>query len=277
MSTAHGRASGAFGPALGTLIAFAAAGCATKADVQTLESSMVEEMSQIRDDQVEVVTRLQVAVDSLDAAMARRASQGEGEMDRRVQRLESSLSQLLDITLQNNQLLNDLLTQRPASVGVVGPTGGAADSDVLAGSDPMGGTARGGGSATGADGDAATQLYALALEEFRKGNLETARGGLQEFLARNPDHDLAPDAQYHIARTYEDGDDVAMALTEYQRVTELFPDSGRAPTALWRRGLIEVSRGNTSVARRLFTQIETGYPNSPELPLARQELAKLGG
>ncbi len=254
------------------LFAFAAAGCATKADVQTLESSMVEEMSQIRDDQVRVVQRLQSAVDSLDAAMARRAMQGEGEMDRRVERLESSLSALLDISLQNNQLLNDLLTQRPASLGVAA---GALAGGTAAGNVAAGGVMDG---ATGGQGaDSATQFYAMALEEFRKGNLETARGALQEFLARNPTHDLAPDAQYHIGRTHEDGGDAARALIEYQRVTELFPDSPRAPTSLWRRGLIEVARGNTAIARRLFTQIETGYPNSPELTLAQQELAKLGG
>jgi TolA-binding protein len=132
------------------------------------------------------------------------------------------------------------------------------------------------GASPGQSADSGTQFYAMALEEFRKGNLETARGALQEFLARHPMHDLAPDAQYHIGRTHEDGGDAAKALIEYQRVTELFPDSPRAPTSLWRRGLIEVSRGNTAVARRLFTQIETGYPNSPELTLAQQELAKLG-
>ncbi|MFV1985898.1 MAG: tol-pal system YbgF family protein [Gemmatimonadota bacterium] len=247
------------------VFALVAAGCATKADVQTLESSMVEEMSQIRDDQVQVVERLQSAVDGLDAAMARRAQQGEGEMDRRVQRLESSLSELLDITLQNNQLLNDLLTQRPASLGVAAGAAGAAAGRASGG-------AMGGAQST----DDATQFYALALEEFRKGNLETARGALEEFLARNPTHQLAPDAQYHIGRTYEDAGEMALALTEYQRVTELFPDSNRAPTALWRRGLIEVARGNTAAARRLFTQISTGYPNSPELTLAQRELAKLG-
>ena len=247
-------------PALAVLAAAAVAGCATKADVQTLESSVVAEMSQIRDDQVRLLAQIRLALDSLDAAEARRASTGQGEMDRRVRRLEDSLSELLDIASQNNQLLNDLLSGRSAySRSPTGSVGG----DLV--------TPSGQGDAAG------TQLYALALEEFRKGNLETARGALQEFLAQNPAHDLAPDAQYHIARTYEDAGDVAMALTEYQRVTELFPDSNRAPTALWRRGLIEVTRGNTAIARRLFTQIETGYPNSPELPLARQELKKLGG
>ena len=252
------------GVAVGVL-AFAAAGCATKADVQTLESSLVDEMAAVRDDQVRLVADMRAAIDSLHAAEARRASLGQGELDRRVQRLESALSELLDISVQNNQLLNDLLTRGPAR-GSVGTT-----PDPLLGSDPGAGS-----SAIGAT-DSASQFYAMALEEFRKGNYETARGAFEAFLAESPEHELAPDALYHVARTHEEQDDDTMALTEYQRVTELFPNSSRAPTALWRRGMIEVSRGNTAIARRLFTQITTGYPNSPELPLAQEELAKLGG
>jgi len=253
-------------PALVVFFAFAAAGCATKADVQRLETSLVEEMGQVRDDQVRLLAQMQTAVDSLDAAEARRASTGQGETDRRTKQLEDAISELLEIVSQNNQLLNDVLTRR--------------SSYTSSPSSPMPGSMGTGEnpSASGIQGaDSATQFYALALEEFRRGNLETARGALEEFLAQYPGHELAPDAQYHIARTYEDGGDVALALTEYQRVTELFPNSNRAPTALWRRGLIEAERGNTAIARRLFAQIESGYPNSPELPLARQELEKLGG
>lgn len=248
------------------MLAFAAAGCATKADVQTLESSLVDEMAQVRDDQVRLVQQMRAAIDSLNAAEARRASTGQGELDRRVQRLESSLSALLDITTQNNQLLNDILSRGGGMAAV--PGGAGLEPGGGPGSGPIGSSAA---------GDDATQFYALALEEFRKGNNETARGALQEFLAQNPDHELAPDAYYHIARTHEEQDDVASALTAYQRVTELYPNSGRSPAALYRRGLIEVQRGNTAVARRLFTQITSGYPNTPEESLAREELAKLGG
>jgi tol-pal system protein YbgF len=247
------------------VLAFAAAGCATKADVQTLESSLVDEMAQVRDDQVRLVQQMRAAIDSLNAAEARRASTGQGELDRRVQRLESSLTALLDITNQNNQLLNDILSQRGSSMAM--PVGVEAGGDP--GLDPMS------AGTSGMDSD--TQFYALALEEFRKGNNETARGALEEFLSQSPDHELAPDAYYHIARTYEEQDDIASALTAYQRVTELFPNSNRSPAALYRRGLIEVERGNTAVARRLFTQITSGYPNTPEESLAREELAKLGG
>lgn len=41
--------------------------------------------------------------------------------------------------------------------------------------------------------------------------------------------------------------------------------------------MIEAGRGNTAIARQLFTQIESGYNMSIEAPLARRELEKLGG
>ena len=44
-----------------------------------------------------------------------------------------------------------------------------------------------------------------------------------------------------------------------------------------RRGVIEAARGNTALARQLFSQVENGYSNSPEAMLARQELEKLSG
>ena len=117
----------------------------------------------------------------------------------------------------------------------------------------------------------------MALEMYNRGNLETARGAFRSFLSENGDHELAPDAQYYVARTFEDAEDLGSAIAEYQRLTELFPDSNRAPAALYRRGSIEAARGNTALARQLFTQVASGYSNSPEAPLARQELEKLSG
>ncbi len=259
------------GPAIALGLAFAAAGCATKADVQTLETSMVQEMSQIRDDLGRLLNQMQAALDSLDAAEARRATTGRGELDRRVRRLEDAMAELLEVSTQNGQILDDLLHRVSSGSTLAPPRGGAG---------PAGLSSPGGAEppvTTTGDEASATQFYALALEQFRTGNLETARGAFEDFLAQFPRHELAPDAQFYLAQTWEQGGDRAMALLEYARVTELYPDSNRAPSALYRRGLLEVEAGNTALARRLFTQVESGYPNSPEAPLARQELQKLGG
>jgi tol-pal system protein YbgF len=247
------------GPALVALFAFAAAGCATKADVETLESSIVEEMGQIRDDQRVLLAQMRAAVDSLDAAEARRASTGQGELDRRVQRLEGAIAELLEIVQQNNQLLNDLLQRSGA---------GASRGGQPSGSD-SGFGARG--------GDVDAELYNMALGQFRSGNYETARGAFEDFLTAQPGHELAPDAQFWLARSYEEAGDVSRAQAEFRRLTELYPGAPRSASALYALGLIEAKAGNRPEARRLFAQVQTGYPDSPEATLAREEIRKLGG
>lgn len=251
-------------PALVVLLALTGAGCATKADVQTLESSLAQDFAELRDDQRQLLTQLEVAVDSLDAANARRASMEQGEIERRVTRLEDALAEVLEVVSQNNQLLNELYAQRGSGMAGPGRDAGPGRPSTDPGFTPP----RGGS-------DAASQFYALALNQYQSGNIETARAGFEDFLIQHPNHDLAPDAQYYIARTHEESGDIGQALNEYRRVTELYPDSNRAPAALLQRGKIEAARGNTAVARQLFTQIRTGYGNSPEASLAATELGRL--
>ena len=246
-------------PAVVVLLSVAAAGCASKSDVEMLGDSVRTDLEEIRVGQAQLLNQVRGGLDSLDAAGMRRESTGRGEFERRVARLENLMDELLEITGQNNQLLNDLYENRVTSSG---------------------GTSRpqqmNSGSIGNVGQDEPSQFYGLALEQFTLENYETARGAFRDFLTQHGDHDLAPDAQYYIARAYEEDDDVGNALAEYQRVTELYPNSNRAAAALYRRGLLEVERGNIAIARRLFTQVGAGYANSPEAPLARQELLKLG-
>jgi len=216
-------------------------------------------MEEIRAGQAQLLNQVRGGLDSLDAAGMRRETTGRGEFERRVERLEDLMAELLEITGQNNQLLNDLYENRTASAAGAGrPSPG--------GERPLGNVGQ----------DEPSQFYGLALEQFTLENYDNARGGFRNFLQMHGDHELAPDAQYYVARAYEEAGEIGNALDEYQRVTELYPDSSRGGAALYRRGLLYVARGDTAVARRLFTQVEAGYPNSPEAPLARQELAKLG-
>ncbi|MCG8470085.1 MAG: tetratricopeptide repeat protein [Gemmatimonadetes bacterium] len=252
------------GPAVVVLLSVAAAGCASKSDVETLQTTVQADLEEIRVGQAQLLDQIRGGLDSLDAAGMRRETTGRGEFERRVANLEALMDELLEITGQNNQLLNDLYEARVASGssggGFTGPT-----------SDPGGSM-----STPTLSSDVPSQLYGLALEQYNLGNYETARGALRNFISENPSHELAPDAQFYIGRAHEEAGEIGEALAEYQRISEMYPDSNRAPAGLYRRGLLEVERGNTEIARRYFTQIEAGYPNSPEAPLARQELQKLG-
>ena len=88
---------------------------------------------------------------------------------------------------------------------------------------------------------------------------------------------LAPDAQFFLARTYRDAGEARRALEEFQRILELYPNSGRASAALYQQGLIHVELGNTDEARSAFEQVLRGYPDSPEAELAQEQLSEIGG
>ncbi len=56
---------------------------------------------------------------------------------------------------------------------------------------------------------------------------------------------------------------------------ELYPNSRRAPTALYKRGSLELRRGNVDDARTFFSRVVQGYPDSDEFELAQRELDRL--
>lgn len=242
------------------LIGLVGAACATKQDVSQLETSMVEQMREITDRQEAMLQQLGLAFDSLDA-QEQRLVRNRGEAQRSYDELADAIGRVMALVGQNNQLLMDLLEERR------GRGSGTAVVTVPAG----------GREAPPQADDEPSVFYAAAQTQFNREAYATARSGFEDFLANYPDHELAPDAQYFLAETYAEEDDVERAFAEYARVWELYPDSRRAPTALYKSGMLELQRGNTSAARRFFDRVVTGYPNSPEADLARDQLDRLEG
>ena len=255
--------------AVAVLLGVAAAACASRGDVEEMGDALRADIRQLEEGQNLLLDRVQGSLENLETSSERREATGRGELERRTSRLEGLIEQLIELSVDNNQLLRDIyenqrLAGAPSAVGAPpGVPGGRNPADP--------------GPASTAAAEEASQFYGMALDTYNQGLLESARGAFRDFLVQWPRHELAPDAQYMLARTFEDDDDVGNALQEYQRLTELYPNSDRAPAALYRRGLIEAERGNTALARQLFTQIESGYPNSLEAPAASRERRKLGG
>lgn len=260
--------------AVAVLLGVAAAACASRGDVETLGDGLRDEIAALAEGQRQLAEAVQADLQSIESSSERRETTGRGELDRLIQRIEGLFEQLIEMSAQNNQLLNDIYENQrrlgaPSPMGFPGSAGPPAADPVGAESNPDASAA--------SESDEASQFYALALDMYQRGNIETARDAFRDFLAVYGGHEFAPDAQYWVARTYEDAEDPGSALEEYRRLTELYPDSSRAPAALFQRAMIEAGRGNTAVARRLFAQIESGYPNSPEAPEARRERERLGG
>jgi TolA-binding protein len=63
-----------------------------------------------------------------------------------------------------------------------------------------------------------------------------------------------------------------MADSAYALVVAKYPQSARAPTALYKRALSLEKAGNKTAARAAFTQLTTAYPRSDEAALAKEQL-----
>ncbi|MGD8496727.1 MAG: tol-pal system protein YbgF [Gemmatimonadales bacterium] len=239
--------------------------CATKGDVAALRTSMVDQMREDRAQRDSLIAEIRslrsVLLDSLNVA-TRRDISGRVDLERQIQDLNTALNQLMALTGETQRQLARLEAGGQGAMTVPG--------DESAGAVPAEGEAA-------ASGTEARDLYDAAIRQFRRGSYETARTGLDEFLSRYPQDELAPDAQYYRAETYAESGDQEKALEEYARVLELYPNSRRAPTALYKSGRIELERGNTDDARTYFNRVIQGYPGSDEVELARRELTRLGG
>lgn len=236
--------------------------CASKGDVQQMEANMLAEVRAIKASQDSLNRELRGAVvDSLETQEMRQL-QGRSEQQRQLLAIQQSLAQVLDLLGQIERELQRSRAYGPTPVPVAPgrPIGDA-------------GTGTPGGDAGG--DDAAAALYNSAQNQFNRGAYATARAGFAEYLRAYSDSELAPDAQFYLARTHEETDDPAAALAEYARVLELYPNSRRAPSALYASGRIELDRGNTEDAIEFFSRVVRGYPNSDEAILAERRLSDL--
>ena len=123
-------------------------------------------------------------------------------------------------------------------------------------------------------GPGADQMYDLSLQQYRRGSVATARLGFREFLRVFRTHERAPDAMYYVAESFEQAaPDSAAAV--YDQLVRTYPNSPRAPSALYKQGVLAEQRGDKTTARNFYARVIAGYPRSPEADLARQNQQRL--
>jgi tol-pal system protein YbgF len=249
--------------ALFAVATVALSACALKSDVRRLEEQLqVMEAEAARTYSVraavldQIVRLQQDYLDSL-AMLQRWLVTFQGSMRRDMTDVQRQLVQIQELTGQSQQRLTELRRQvdRRLSQPVVVPPGPPGDS-----------------AAAGGVGDIeAQELYDLSLEQLRRGSPGTARAGFEAFLGTYGQHPLAPDAQFFIGESWE-GSEPDSAAAAYEAVATNYPDSRRAPTALYRLGLIAERRGDQRAAEVYYTRVIAGWPRSEEAQLARTKL-----
>ena len=117
------------------------------------------------------------------------------------------------------------------------------------------------------------QLLQTARTEALRGSYGAARMGYREFMRLYPTRPEMADATYFLAETFTDEPDSALAY--YRQVYEKHRTSSRAPTSLYKTGLLLERNRDRAGAREAYQRIIQQYPRSNEVELARGRLAAL--
>jgi tol-pal system protein YbgF len=248
------------------------AACATPGQVRRVETQVAVLRAQAaREDSARAaelgrIIALQERI--LDSLQSSREAmrQFRGQVDRDMLDVQQQLVQIQELTGQSQRRLAEMkrqLDDRSDQIMMAADTAPA-----VAGAD-----------STAAPGPAAgaptpDQLFQTSLQELRRGSLATARVGFREFLRTYPTHAQVPDALYFMGETFavENADSAAHY---YQEVAGRFRSSDRAPTALYKTGLLAERRQDRPAARTAYQRVIQQYPRSPEATLARDRLAAL--
>ncbi|MGE0638795.1 MAG: tol-pal system protein YbgF [Thermoanaerobaculia bacterium] len=116
-------------------------------------------------------------------------------------------------------------------------------------------------------------LYDSSFERFQRGEFAAAESGFRQILARYPRSDLADNAQYWIAESYERRGDEARALLEFRAVVERYPEGNKVPDALLKVARAVEREGDRTSAFEIYRELVKRYPGTVAAENARTRLA----
>jgi len=241
------------------------AGCALKGDVRKVELQVQSLRAELaKSDSVRAAERDSILAAVRAAQQALTAQQAylvqlRGDVRTELLAVQQQLVAVSELTGQSQQRLTEMRARlearaqqpdpAPASGAPVGPSGNPA-------------------------GPGPDQMYDLSLQQYRRGSVSTARLGFREFLRVFPTHERAADALFYVGESFEkEAPDSAVAV--YDQVVKAYPNSPRAPSALYKLGLLAEQRGDKVAARAFYARVIAGYARSPEADLARQNQQRL--
>jgi tol-pal system protein YbgF len=255
---------------------------ATRSDVRVVQSdvaSLRAEMlraDSVRGTQLDrVIADLRTAGDSL-RSMSSRSTRFQGDVLGQLHSLGQGLITVQELTGQSQKRLQEMRAQWEERAPNAASAAAAVPPVTATGPTPPAtaptGLRRDSAAAPAPGTPGPNQLYQLAYDQLQRGSYSTARAGFQDLLRQYPTSDLASEAQFYIAESYNRERNASAADAAYGEVVTKYPASPRAATALYKRAVIQADRANVDGARTLFQQVVTRYPKSDEAELARERL-----
>lgn len=264
-----GALSGARHALVTTLALLATTGCfASKSELDQLrlEMNTVREETSTADSMratqmAQILTTLRAVNDTL-ASLSTRVTRVRAESQSGMRDLHDQVVQLQEATGQSQQRLQEMRAaidqrNRTAAPPPAPPPAPGTPADTTH---------------AVPDAPGANELFQIGKDQLARGANSAAQAAFSDLLARFPDSELAPDAQFYLAEALAAAGKTAAADTAYATVGTKYPTSLRAATALYKRGISQQKAGRTTTAKKTFNEVMRQFPESDEAALARERL-----
>lgn len=117
-----------------------------------------------------------------------------------------------------------------------------------------------------------TEVYLQAFGDYASGRYQVAIHGFETFLQRFPNNSYASNAQFWLSDCYFNQQQYHLAVQEFERVLNDYPNAPKSPDALLKIAIAELQLGATDEARQAVDTLSRRYPKSTATQKA-QELA----
>jgi tol-pal system protein YbgF len=119
------------------------------------------------------------------------------------------------------------------------------------------------------------QAYQTAFDLLQARKYDEAGKAFTQFLSGYASSPLADNAQYWLAQSHYVQRQFNVALPEFQKVIDKYPQSSKLPDALLKVGYCQSELGNKNAARTALQQVMKQFPDTTAARLATQQLEKL--
>lgn len=239
---------------------------------ETVRGQALVELSQRLDALEAEVRALRGDLDVLQRENEERRKQQTdlaGEFDRRIAALEARLAAPTPatagvVTSEQGAVNAESSPASESAVTAEAPVSGAAAVALTSASTPV-----------GVPPETPEVLYGRAFDALKAANYPAAIAGMSGFVVQFPTHPLADNAQYWLGQSYYVTRDYAKAVEAFAAVGSRSPDTSKAPDALLKKGLSELSLGRNEAARASFNEVIRRYPQNEAARSAREQLGRL--
>lgn len=106
------------------------------------------------------------------------------------------------------------------------------------------------------------EAYLRAFGDYAAGRYPQAITGFEAFITANPTSEYAGNAQYWLGDCYFAQQQYALAVAEFRKVTNNYPNATKAPEALLRSASALQALNLNDQARETLETLRSRYPNS---------------